>query len=380
MEFPSSINAFGRDLYVVASAGCQGNLFLSAFSVAAALSMAQMGAAGQTAAELAAVLRVADAVEARKSWEALLARFDEPAKNGAASGAPRVRVANGIWVHAAKPVNAAFAKAVTSAFRGQFKAANFAGAGEAVRAEINQWVEDRTNARIKDLLPHGSINGLTRAIIVNALHFEAKWALPFVHSSTAAGAPFHVTVDKTVKCNMMNQRAHFLHAATPTCHYLQLQYVGGTMAMELLVPLAIDGITALEKNLTGDTLRDLRKVAKSVNVRLSLPKFTVEGGGSITNQLRALGLQRSFSEEAEFNFFESSGEPIFLSECFHKVFIRVDEEGTEAAAATALVSRASCMPPKDIVDVVVDRPSIVALTDLKSGLHLFVGKLVDPTK
>lgn len=379
MGFPSQVNAFGRDLYTVASSETTGNLFLSGLSVAAALGMVQAGATGETATEMAAVMHGADAATALSSWEKLLERFDQTAADKTV-GAPKVRVANGVWVQAASSLNPKFVVAVQKSFHGVFKAADFVSRGEATRAEINGFVEERTNKRITDLLPSGSVGADTRAILVNALHFDAKWATPFKAHLTRKDRDFHVSAEKTVKCAMMTQKEHHPYVDGGAFDYVQLQYVGGSMAMELIVPKDIAGLAAVEATLAGDTFHELRRKAVKTEVSLALPKFTVEGGGSIAKHLKSLGLSRAFSPSAEFTgMFESEADRVLLSDCFHKTYIRVDEEGTEAAAATAARMTLASMPAKPAVPVTVDRPSLVALTDLKTGVHLFIGKLVDPS-
>lgn len=357
------------------------NVFLSPFSIAAAFALLHPAALGATAAELNAIVGLGSAAEALAYWQSLIATLQEEKTQPV-----KFRLANGVWVTNRCALREEYRKAVES-LQSAVTPSNFAQDHAAITAEINKWVEGKTNDRIKDLIPAGAIDAQTLTVLVNALYFNGKWEHKFGSGATNQHGEFFVAAEERVTVAMMKTKANFGYKAASgglAADYVRLPYQGGRFAMELLVPTAVDGVAGVLEALRASPtlLSTLRGAAASTIVEVYLPKFKVEAGGEITDLLRKSGLSNTFGDAPELgNMFEAPV-PVSVSSCFHKVFMQVDEEGTEAAAATALILKRACVLPRPSTDPVVkvDRPSIVALTDLTTNSLLFVGLLRNPTK
>lgn len=354
----------------------QGNVFLSPFSIAAAFSLLHPAAGGDTATELNQIVGVPTAAEALQYWQSLVPRLH------ADRTAPvQFQLANGVWVNDRCTLRSEYKKAVLS-LESVVNPSNFAEKFEEIRGEINKWVEARTNDRIHDLIPEGTLDTRTLAVLVNALYFNGKWANKFNKAATFPAGAFFVSADQSVETPLMFTKAKFLHSGkSALAHYLQLPYEGNRFVMELFVPKAVDGIAALLDAMQKqpvEVLAELRGGARTEEVEVYLPKFKVEAGGDITQLLKKCGLERTFGDQPDLGLMFDKEEPIKVSNCFHKVFMQVDEEGTEAAAATALVLTRCAMIPRDPIVVRVDRPSVLMLTDKETKNMMFVGLLRNP--
>ncbi|HEX3125855.1 MAG TPA: serpin family protein, partial [Thermoanaerobaculia bacterium] len=263
---------------------------------------------------------------------------------------------------------------------------DFMGAPEPSRVRINQWVEDRTERRIQDLIPAGVIDPDTRLVLVNAIYFLGTWMEPFEERATHP-APFHVAPSETKNVPTMHRTNTFPIAQAKGVTALELPYKGSRLSMLLLVPNQVDGLAALESTLDAQRLDAITGTMRYESVALALPKFEVCPAESISlrTDLKTLGMPTAFdSNHADFTGIANPPDPadrLFISEVFHKGFVRVDEKGTEAAAATAVVMmfRAGGAP-KEPLQIKVDRPFLFLIRDRKSGLVLFLGRVSDPSR
>ncbi len=364
-------NQFAMDLYQRLRHD-EGNLFFSPYSITSALAMTWAGARGETAAEMAETLRFGVPEEAmHEGFKALNALVNAP------SDAVALRVANALWGQMEYEFLQEYLDLVETHYGGALETLDFVHDPDGSRQIINAWVEDKTEDRIKDLLPEGSIDPLTRLVLTNAIYFKGTWEHEFNPDQTR-DEPFYLLDGTEVEVPMMHQRRRFPYAENEAVHAVRLPYQGGDMSMLVLLPKERDGLPAIEANLDTAYLDDLIDQMRMQEVRLGLPRFTTTSDFSMAQMLRAMGMPRAFNpEEADFSGMTGDRE-LYISDVIHKAFIEVNEEGTEAAAATGVTMRATSAMPQEPVEFIVDRPFLLVLRHEPSGAMLFVGRIVDP--
>jgi serpin B len=258
---------------------------------------------------------------------------------------------------------------------------DFRGAHEAARAKINDWVEAQTHDRIQDLLPAGSVDPSTRLVLVNAIYFKSQWMKPFPEQRTAPAPFFAAAGKRDVPTMSHTEHFSFTESKADGVQVIELPYGDPGFAMTLVVPLAKDGLGKVEAALTADRLSAWVGALAGERIALSLPKFRIAPaeGLRLAGVLGELGIRKAFTGEADLTGIAPASEQLQLSEAFHKGFIAVDEKGTEAAAATAMTARAgSAAPVGEPRAVKVDRPFLYFIRDTRSGLVMFMGRVVDP--
>jgi len=249
-------------------------------------------------------------------------------------------------------------------------------APEEARVTINEWVSEQTEGRIKDLIPPGAIDALTRLVLTNAIYFNAAWSRPFEEERTE-DAPFYRLDGSQVTVPMMRQVESFGYATGEGYQAVELPYDGHELSMVILVPKEGEFETfeaALDVQRLEAILQDLRYT----QVALSMPKFEIESSFSLVDALAAMGMPVAFSDEADFSGMTGSRD-LTISDVVHKAFVSVDEAGTEAAAATAVIMKLTSAPMEP-VEMRIDRPFLFAIRDLQTGALLFVGRVVDPSE
>jgi serpin B len=370
-------NAFGFDLYQQV-AGQSGNVVLSPMSISLAFAMTYAGARGDTAAEMRRVLRFSaedDALHA--SAGKLLAAWNGPAPEGA-----ELRVVNRLYGERAYTFVPAFLELTRDTYRAPLEASDFRGAPDAERERINAWVSEQTRERIEDLLPQGSVDALTRLVLVNAIYFLGQWADPFDPDDTA-DETFHPARGKPRPVPMMRQTAFHQYAEVDGLQVLEMRYGDDDLAMTLVLPRAGAKLGAVERRLTA------ARVARWVNamdprrVRVLLPRFEIRDAEiDLGSVLPGMGMRLAFDvERADFSGMARPSDPdeeLYISGAFHKAFIKVDEEGTEAAAATAVIMGARGGPPPEPPEFRADRPFLFMIRHVPSGAILFLGRVHDP--
>jgi serpin B len=235
-------------------------------------------------------------------------------------------------------------------------------------------VSDQTEKRIQDLIPSGALNTLTRLVLTNAIYFNAAWATPFTQSATQDG-PFTLLEGSRVTAPMMRQTGSFSYAKGSGLLAVELPYDGYELSMVILLPDA-GQFESTEAALDGDQLEALLANLAAQQVALTMPKFEFTSDFSLRETLSDMGMPVAFSPSADLTGMASKRE-LFLSDVFHKAFVSVDENGTEAAAATAVVVGLTSMPAEP-VEVKLDRPFLFLIRDRKTGTILFLGRVVDP--
>lgn len=374
-----SCNAFGARLWP-SVAKEQGNLVVSPASLWIALVMTEGGARGATREEMRRALAIAeDAEGARASAGKLIGEW-----NGL-GGVLKLRVANRLFGEKSYAFEAPFLKETGTTFGAPLEPLDFRGAFEPSRARINGWIEEKTEARIKDLLPAGSIDAETRLVLANAIYFLGKWVEPFAKESTR-DAPFHLAGGAAVDVPTMNQVEYLGYAQSAELQTLELSYQGGDLAMVLVLPRDPKGLGKLEADYAAGAHDRWFADLAPTRVIVALPKFTIEPGEPLRLKpiLEELGMTTAFDRQrADFTGIANPPDPadrLVVSEVFHKAFVKVDEEGTEAAAASAVVMmRAGSAPPSTKPpEFRADHPFLFFLRDRTSGMILFAGRVADP--
>jgi serpin B len=352
---------FGTDMYRLLAPDAP-DLVFSPASVAAALRLALCGARGQTAAELAAVLHIQaqNAAAGLRDLDALTAHTPEDIT---------FRVANTVWVQSGLPLQPDFTAIPSSTITD----ADFAGQPERTRSRINQAIEEQTAGKITNLLPPGAVSPLTRLVLANALYLKAPWADPFPGQATK-DAPFHPGPDRTVTVPMMRGRASREYLRGDGYQAVLLPYRHSRLAMAIVLP---DGPL---HTLAGASLSELLAGVTAHQVTLSLPRFRVEQDTDLGPVIRRLGVSTAFTGDADFSGI-TTAEPLHIGAAVHKAYVDVDEQGTEAAAATALGFAAAAMrKPPPPAEMIVDRPFLFAIIDAAGGGPLFLGQVTNPKR
>jgi serpin B len=374
-----SNNALAVDLYGKARTQ-SGNLALSPISISTALTMTWGGAKGETAAQMKKVLHAeGEAAQAMDVSGKLLASL------GGADSKVTLRVANRLFGEKTYTFDQGYLDRTKAAFGAPLEGLDFKHATDPSRLHINEWVAKQTQDRIKDLIPGGALTSDTRLVLTNAIYFLGDWMEPFTKEATRS-APFHTTASAASDVPTMNQVAHFRFAATDGVKVLEMPYQGGEVAMDFVLPDAPAGLDAVEKRLSTATLDAWIGAMKFDQVVVALPKFEINPATSLSlgDTLQQLGMPLAFDKDkADFTGIANPPSPadrLYISKVFHKAFVKLDEKGTEAAAATAVVmARAgAAMPTKPPSEFKADHPFLFVLRHVKSGAILFMGRVSDP--
>ncbi|HOT29865.1 MAG TPA: serpin family protein [Candidatus Ozemobacteraceae bacterium] len=382
-QVAAGVNALGLKLLSSLSAAAPGNLFFSPFSIHIAFAMPFAGAAGETRAELAKTF--AYPVDGQGALAGLYGDFIRSFPGFGGTPAPadyKLSVANAIWAHKPYPFASTYLDLIKTTFASEIRLVDFAADYLKTRLEINAWVEAQTQNLIKDLIPEGILNTLTRLVLVNAVYFKGTWVAEFPKDATA-DASFFVDGKTETKVPMMRQTGEFRYADGDAFQALRLPYKGDTLAMYVFLPKECDGISKLETALAEKPFAEWLSGFDEMDVRVSLPKFKMESGCSLVEALRGLGVNLAFDEQsADFSGMldaeKAKSEPgLFISAALHKAFVKVDEEGTEAAAATAVVMQTKSVKPKPI-EFKADHPFLFFIVHEPTTAVLFLGRMSSP--
>lgn len=351
------------------------NLVFSPYGISTALGMTYAGARGNTAKEMATALHFSlSQAELHMAFGKLEARLKEAERHGV-----RLSVANALWPQQDYPFLEDFLSLARTHYGVLITPLDYRTACEPARRTINRWVEQKTENKITDLLQPADLSALTRLVLVNAIYFKARWASQFKPGDTKA-APFHVAPDRTVQTPMMTQELKCRYARLPQMDILELPYAGGAISMMVLLPRSIDGIQKVERELSADALTQWRSALGEQDVRVFLPRFKVTCRFRLNDMLASLGMVDAFSDTTA-NFAGMDGRPgwLYIGAALHKAFVEVDEEGTEAAAATAVVMMARSVPAQPPT-FRADHPFIFLVQESRTGSILFAGRVSDPSK
>jgi serpin B len=384
MNLSDGNNLFALKLYQSLTRGKDGNLFFSPFSISLALAMAYAGACGETGEQMAAALHFELPPEklhpafgqARRSIEVKV----EDERKSPWSGSPvRLKVANGIWGLEGYEYNSDFLKVLAEHYNTDLKLRDFVGSPEKARREINDWVSKTTEDKIRDLIPPGGINTLTRIVLANAIYFYGSWAEEFWKNSTEE-KDFTLLDGEKVKVSMMKVVRHMGYHQGAGYQAVSVPYLGERFSMFVILP-ELERFGEFENGLDANLISRIQARLKSEKkVELYLPKFGFDSSFSLKEKLVSMGMTNVFAEGADFSGI-ASGEDIFLHDVFHKAFIAVDEKGTEAAAATSIPVAAAYGGfhiPEKIYLFNADHPFIFLIHDSLTETILFLGRMLDP--
>ena len=393
-----AVNQVGLDLLCAqASAGDRGNLLLSPYSIEAALAMACTGAEGRTREEMQRVLHLpgdgaaifdgfsALAKELSELQTASRRHAEEARKYGGSEEPIEINVANRLFAQSGFAFRPAFTTALRDRFGAPLEELDFVHAAEPARVAINAWVARETREKIHDLVPRGGVNEKTRAVLANALYLRAPWEHAFKPNATK-NEPFWIRGQMQTDVATMLQQRHYGYEQRNGYAALVLPYVGHQLQFVILLPDKRDGLADLERAVTSDLLAGCTRLPDR-DVILHLPKFKLEPPSlSLGEALRGLGMMVAFDQprgSADFGRMapRKPNDYLCISEVIHKTWLSLDENGTEAAAATAvimMVGSAMRPDPPPPIEVRVDRPFLFAIQHVPSGACLFLGRLTDP--
>jgi len=369
-------SAFAFELYK-ALKGEEGNLFYSPYSISLALAMTYAGARGETAQQMAATLQFIleqDRLHPAFNWlDAELASRGEGAAGKDGEGF-RLNIVNAIWGQKDYEFLTDFLDVLAENYGAGLRILDFITETEASRLAINQWVSDQTEERIKDLIPQGAIDALTRLVLTNAIYFNAAWENPFDGNMTADG-PFYLLDGGQVIVPMMKQTKAFGYTEGEGYQAVELLYDGCELSMVILLPEA-GKFEAFEEGLQAQQVDAIINDLQETQVTLTMPRFEFDSEFNLKDTLAEMGMPIAFSSDADFSGMTGKRE-LCISDVVHKAFVAVDEAGTEAAAATAVIMKLTAVPEPP-VEVTLDRPFIFLIRDIETGAILFVGRVMNP--
>ncbi len=358
--------AFALSLYGKL-APTEGNLFFSPYSISSAMGMTYAGARENTAAEMAKALEFAATPE---QLPAAFKSLNAAVQASARSGGHNLNIANGICL-----TDGDVSQEFKAVLRESFDAEIFPGGLD----KINGWVKEKTEGKIEKILEELSPNSV--CVLLNAIYFKGNWASQFKREATQ-DAPFRPATGKEVTVPLMYQKGQFKLLEKDAFQALVMPYSGKTLSMGIILPKAVDGLAALEKTLTAETLAQWLAEADKQPEReaqVFVPRFTLESGYDLIPPCQALGIKDAFdADKADFRGMGWAKGALWIAQIKHKAFVEVNEEGTEAAGATAVEMRTKSVRRNPIFRA--DHPFLFVIRDHATGSILFLGRLSDPTK
>jgi len=367
--------AFTIDLYAQLAGAQDGNLFFSPVSIQTALAMPYAGAHGVTAEQMAKALH----------YQAPVDRLNEACAgflhllNDAPKDRPyQLIVANALWCQQGLALRPDFSQLVQKTYGAGLQPVDLVRAPDQACRTINDWAAKQTRDKIKDVIGRDILTPNTRLVLTNVVYFKSKWATEFAKGATVDGA-FHLTADKSVETRLMNQTTALGYFESEDLQLVEMPYVKGPLSMIVLLPRKVDGLRGLEKTLTVEKVEGWLKGKKSEDVSVTLPKFTFDARCMLASTLQKMGMTEAF-DQAKADFSGIAATPLYLSAIIHKAFVAVDEEGTEAAAATVVIGGTFGLG--DIVGKTktfrADHPFMFLILHNGTGKIMFAGRLVDP--
>ncbi len=354
-------NQFALDLYKKLAETEKGNIFFSPYSISSALAMTYAGARGQTAEEMAKVLGIAKLGDKVHPAHASLAY---KLKSAGGKDKPEFHIANALWGQQGLPFKPEFLQLTRNHYGAGLQEVNF-GDTENARGTINKWVGEQTREKIPELLKPGILTRDTKLVLTNAIYFKADWLHPFKKTRTKDG-PFHRTPTETVTVPFMHQTAKFRYSKVGESRVLELPYKGGEYAMLVALPNKSSDIRG---TLTNEVIKEWLAKATECEIDLTMPKFQMRVGASLKSPLMQLGMTTVFDNDADFSGM-GVRKGTKIASVVHEATIDVDEQGTVATAATAVVMAMSMKPT-----FYLDRPFVLAIIHRETGNLIFVGSV-----
>lgn len=375
----------------------EGNLFFSPYSISTALAMTYVGARGQTKMQMARVLqfpmepykaldtdnqgrpfyRIETRLMSREHITAAFGSLQRSLTAESKKGGYELSVANALWGQKGYGFLKEFLELIKINFGGGLNEVDFISAAESARRTINTWVEKKTRDKIKNLIPKGVLNRLTRLVLTNAIYFKGNWASQFKENRTK-DALFTLVSGERVNVPMMNQTADFNYMETEDFQGLELPYVDNELSMIILLPKRVGGLAEFEKTLILRNFWQWLAKLRKREVIVSVPKFKMTSQFRLANVLKSMGMTDAFVPNvADFSGMNGKKD-LFIWAVIHKAYVNVNEEGTEAAAATGVVVGITSVGPTKIPVFRADHPFLFLIRDNRSGSILFIGRVMNP--
>lgn len=379
MEQLSSANSlFALELFrTLNESNPTGNIFFSPFSISSALAMVFLGTKGSTAAQLSKTFHFDSVEDIHSRFQSLNA---EVSKRGAAH---TLKLANRLYGEKTYDFLPEFLTSTQKMYGADLAPVDFQHASEDARKEINQWVKGQTEGKIPELLAVGVVDSMTKLVLVNAIYFKGLWEEKFMKQDTT-DAPFRLNKKNTKSVKMMYQKKKFFfgYISDLKCKVLEMPYQGGELSMVILLPEDIEdestGLKKIEEQITLEKLREWtkRENLENIDVHVKLPRFKIEESYILNSNLGRLGLQDLFnSSKADLSGMSGSRD-LFISKIVHKAFVEVNEEGTEAAAATAGIATFCMLLPEE--EFTADHPFVFFIRHNPTANVLFLGRVCSP--
>ena len=369
--------AFALGLYKLVRT-TEGNLFFSPYSISDAMAMTWAGARGQTETDIATAMHFtlpqSQLHPALNKLDLDLASRGQGAKGKDGEGF-RLHVVNAIWGQQGFKFTPQYLDTLATNYGAGLRVLDFIKQTEPSRITINDWVAQQTENRIKDLIPAGAINNLTRLVLTNAIYFNAAWAQPFQKGATTQGT-FHRLDGSDVSVSMMRQTQSFRYSEGANYQATELPYDGRELSMIVILPRA-GAFADFEQSFDSRILKTIVDGLTSREVALTMPKFGFETSMSLKQNLTALGMGNAFTDSADFSGMDGARD-LRIQDVIHKAYVAVDEDGTEAAAASAVIVGTTALP-SDTAEMKVDRPFLFLIRDNPTGTVLFLGRVSDPS-
>lgn len=348
------------------------NLFFSPYSIKTALAMTYAGAQGNTAKQMAAVLHFTDAI----ALHTAIAKLEFRLKTINNQGHIQLNVANAMWPQEKYPFLNEFCDLLETYYKVTLSPLDYKKPEEA-RNTINQWIEEKTIGKIKNLIPSGALGPLTTLVLTNAIYFKGDWAMQFNPQLTEEAAFFLVNGDK-ISVQLMYQEQISNYGRIKDLQIIEIPYQNDDLSMIIILPDQPDRIEGLINEITVENLVRWLPVLKPKLVDVFLPKFSLESDLNLSDTLIEMGMSDAFdSEKADFSGMDGI-KWLYISSIFHKAYIGVNEEGSEAAAATAVILKARGFPIEAPPVFRADHPFIFLIREKETGSILFMGKVLNP--
>lgn len=367
-----SVSKFAFDLYKYTANNPNENIVFAPFSLAPAFGMVGIGAKAETAKQLSQVFHAPmEQPSFHRGMGKLQNRIQKDAQNGV-----NICITNRIWMEETFKVNCKYKRSLQKSYRAKVALTSFISEPEPSRIKINKAIEADTKNYIKDLLPGGSVTDLTRLVLTNAIYFKGEWEKGFNPKRTSQRG-FRLSSGKNIECPTMFVEDSMRYFTSDSHDAIELNYKGKKIAMLILLPNERMPMAEFEKELNIDIYNRTLANLKTKKVAVLLPKFKIETGLSLKNTLSEMGMPIAFSDAADLSGITGKTD-LKISDAFHKAYIEVTEEGTTAAAATAVVVAIKSIARK--TEFIANRPFIFILKHNGSNTILFMGKVENPNK
>jgi serpin B len=352
----------------------EGNIFFSPYSISTALAMTYEGARGNTAEEMqSAFYFPTDGNTRKSSFAAIHNQLNKP------DAKYKLSIANALWAQNDYKFLNEYLTTLQQYYAGKATNVDFKNSTEAARQTINEWVESRTNNKIKDLFPQGSLNDMTRLVLTNAIYFKGTWIKQFEKSQTR-DEDFRINSANTVKVPMMrktDKNAKFNYTETDSLQILELPYEGDKLSMMIFLPKN-DNLSSLESSLSLEKINDWRSKLREQRVDVFMPKFTFDTKYFMNETLAKMGMPTAFTYDADLSGMDGT-QNLYIQKVIHQAFVDVNEEGTEAAAGSGVSIGLKSIAPQTTI-FRADHPFLFAIQDKDNGNILFLGRVSNPKK